>query len=1148
MPLAIRFREIFHNADIGIRIFDTKSGIEYFPYAYEKGQRISIEPQVLAEKGISAHIRRTRETVVINENMLQAIESFDSYIIPGTEPEKSAVYVPLIGGDEIRGLITLMSLEHEHAFSEPDVRLLQTLAGSMSVALENARLFDETQRLVKAEQERVAELAIINEVQQGLAAELDFQAIIDLVGDKLREVFNVSTLGIGWHNHEANLVHYLYVYEHGQRLSVEPQPPGTLAKLILKTRQPVVWNTPGEARQLSLSNLPGTDTQVSKSGANIPIISSDRVIGGIQIENFEREQAFGESELRLLTTIAASLGTALENARLFDETQRLFKAEQERAAELAIINEIQQGLASELDFQAIVDLVGNKLSDVLQTGDLGIRWYDEKTNLVYYLYEFEHGLRLEVPPNEPKPGGLWERMSKTRQPVIANTTEELLQISTVIPGTDASKSSISVPIISGDRMLGSIQLENYEREYAFGETEVRLLTTIAASLGTALENARLFKAEQERVAELAIINEVQQGLASELDFQAIVDLVGEKLREVLDTPDLAINWYDDKSNLIHYMYIFEHAKRLDVPPRPPSPGGIWDRIIRSRQPILWNTAQEGDAISPNVPGTDESKSGAAIPVISGDRVLGVIQVENYEREHAYGESELRLLTTIAASLGTALENARLFKAEQERVAELAIINSVQQGLAAELDFQAIVDLVGDKLRDVLATGDLAIRWYDEKTGLIHYLYEYEHGNRLSVPPMPPVKGGIYEQMEKNRQPVISNLISETAKDPLVPGTDQAKSAASFPIIRSDRVIGLIHLENHERENAFGESEIRLLTTIAASLGTALVNARLFKAEQERVGELQIINSIQQGLAAELDFQAIVNLVGDKLREVLQTPDLMIVWHDEKTGLMHYLYAYEHGKALSVEPMPPQPGGIFERQTKTRQPVVWNNQAEMNSISTIIEGTDTSKSGAAVPIISGDRVLGGIQVENYQHENAFGESELRLLTTIAASLGTALENARLFTETQRLLDETEQRAAELAIINSVGDAIARQMDVDAIIRIVGDQVREVFHTDVSNIYLYDPANNQVHVPYSYDREYVITPPFLIGDGVTSQVIRTRQPVLLNTTAEIDQHNAIYLTELSSYADKVEIVPGRADRRWRQGHWCDRRAELYPKCLH
>ena len=89
---------------------------------------------------------------------------------------------------------------------------------------------------------------------------------------------------------------------------------------MARTRQPLVFNTAGDYKKHSTGALPGTDQ--SKSLIAVPIISSDRFLGTIIIENYEVESAYGESELRLLTTIAASLGTALENARLFDETQR----------------------------------------------------------------------------------------------------------------------------------------------------------------------------------------------------------------------------------------------------------------------------------------------------------------------------------------------------------------------------------------------------------------------------------------------------------------------------------------------------------------------------------------------------------------------------------------------------------------------------------------------------------------------------------------------------------------------------------------------------------------------------------------------------------------------------------------------------------
>ena len=440
--------------------------------------------------------------------------------------------------------------------------------------------------------------------------------------------------------------------------------------------------------------------------------------------------------------------------------------------------------------------------------------------------------------------------------------------------------------------------------------------------------------------------------------------------------------------------------------------------------------------------------------------------------------DIRLLTTITNSMSIALENARLFKAEQERVAELQIINSIQQGLAAELDFQAIVDLVGDKLREIFNTGDLSINWYNEKANLMHYLYTYEHGNRLEIHPRPPIPGGLFETMRKTRQMIVANTPSdfERLNIPIVPGTDLARSLASVPIISSDRVLGGIQIENHDRENAFGESELRLLTTIAASLGTALENARLFdetqrlfKAEQERVAELQIINSIQQGLAAELDFQAIVDLVGDRLREVFMTNDFAIRWYDEKTNLVHFIYEYEHGERLNIPPGPPTPGGSFEQFLRDRQPIIGNTleiMARTGGLS--FPGTDTSKSLVSVPIITSDRVIGSLQIENYEHENAYGESELRLLTTIAASLGTALENARLFDETQRLLKITEDRAAELAVINSVQAALAAKLDIQSIYDAVGDKVSEIFPNAEVGIRILDSQTKLIHFPYAIER--------------------------------------------------------------------------------
>ena len=116
----------------------------------------------------------------------------------------------------------MADLEREHAFSDSDVRLLQTLANSMSVALENARLFDETQRLFKESEQRAAELAVINSVQRALAAELNMQGIYEAVGDKIREIFRNADVGIRVLDPKTGMVQFPYMLEAGARVAIPP--------------------------------------------------------------------------------------------------------------------------------------------------------------------------------------------------------------------------------------------------------------------------------------------------------------------------------------------------------------------------------------------------------------------------------------------------------------------------------------------------------------------------------------------------------------------------------------------------------------------------------------------------------------------------------------------------------------------------------------------------------------------------------------------------------------------------------------------------------------------------------------------------------------------------------------------------------------
>ena len=206
------------------------------------------------------------------------------------EPAKSVLFVPLIVGGEATGRISLQNLDHEHAFSEADVRLLTTIAGSLSVALENARLFEETRQ-------RNAELALINDVQSGLAENLEMQAMYDLVGDRIRDIFDAQVIAIGIVNRDTGLLDNPYMFEMGVPLHDRADVHRRRADQI----RPRHWRT--ARHQRAVHGTAPTSSDPRRTGARAVIhcrpctsLSSwaVRAIGRITLQNIDRENAFTE--------------------------------------------------------------------------------------------------------------------------------------------------------------------------------------------------------------------------------------------------------------------------------------------------------------------------------------------------------------------------------------------------------------------------------------------------------------------------------------------------------------------------------------------------------------------------------------------------------------------------------------------------------------------------------------------------------------------------------------------------------------------------------------------------------------------------------------------------------------------------------------
>ena len=672
-----KIREIFNAQVIDIVTYDRAANQIEDKYAFEKGDRTLLKPR--QPKGFRKHVIDTKELLMVNENVEKVSREYYNELLIGEMP-KSMVLVPMIVGEEVKGIISLQHMDKEHAFTEADVNLLTTLANSMSVALESARLFDETNRLLKETEQRTAELAVINSVQEGLAKELDMQGIYDLVGDRVQKLFQTHAVIIASFDLVNRIEHFNYVFENGEKYKLDNRPLNKLREKLIDKKQTIYIETEGKARNEYGITAIG-DTKMPRSLMFVPLLSGNNIKGYVSIQNIDKDNAFNETDIRLLETLANSMSVALENARLFDETNRLLKETEQRTAELSVINSVQEGLVKEFKSKEMYELVGERLCELFDTQTVMIRTFELEKGIEHWRYAIEKGERQYT---DPRPL-IWanKELIKTHKPILIN--ENYVETAKKYGGSGVSmgkppKSAVFVPMIVGDVVRGSVSLQNVDKENVFTDADLRLLMTLTNSLSVAVENARLFDettlllAEtKQRATELGTVNSISKVLASQLDAEDLIKLVGDQLKDMFKANIVYLALLNKKTKIIHFPYQFgDNIAPLKFG------DGLTSKIIKNGEPLLINKDLQELRTQMGITQIGvPAASYLGVPIPVGDENIGVLSVQSTEKENRFNENDLRLLSTIASSVGVALRNATLFeevklaKMEAEAASKLA---------------------------------------------------------------------------------------------------------------------------------------------------------------------------------------------------------------------------------------------------------------------------------------------------------------------------------------------------------------------------------------------------------------------------------------------------------------------------------------------
>ncbi len=431
------------------------------------------------------------------------------------------------------------------------------------------------------------------------------------------------------------------------------------------------------------------------------------------------------------------------------------------------------------------------------------------------------------------------------------------------------QATVIIPLTQARRWVGLLCF--YWREpHEFGEQELAIYHALVDLATPAVESHRLAKEARVRAEELAVLNELGQALTTRLDVDQVLEEAYRQATRLVDTTNFYIAFYDPERDEVAFPFVRDVTEEKIETRR--AGEGLTEHIIRSESPLL---IQEDLPKRMGELGIDSigqlALSWLGVPLIVGDRAIGVMGVQSYTIPRLYDEHDRDLLTAIASPVAIALQNARLFEETQRRVREVQLLHDVglaaASGVRLEETLQAAAEALGAEFEDTLVALMLLDPESDTLRVEANVGYSFDMVKNLGL----PLGEGITGWVAQHGEPA---LVPDVRLDPrYYSATSDTRSELCVPLVAGSQVIGVINVESPQ-VSAFTDDDQRLLSTLASNLAVLVERARLFDNMEQMVA--QRTRELRESLEKSARLQRQVIKAQKRAIQELSTPIIPIV--------------------------------------------------------------------------------------------------------------------------------------------------------------------------------------------------------------------------------------------------------------------------------
>ena len=763
----------------------------------------------------------------------------------------SYVGVPLVAKDEALGVLNLYTRE-EHEFSEEEIEFLKTLAGQAAIAIHNAQLYEETERR-RVEAEELARVA------RSLTETLDMQVVGDRIVSSIRELFGVRGATLRLLQPDGS---FLWLASCGEVFSQGPAgntvPPGMGLTNRAVTEGRPVWS-PNVLDDPEIHLTEAMRDYQLRSGNHsmiaVPLRAHDKTIGALTLSD-ETGRTYSDAEIALLNTFADQVALALENARLYDHTQR-------HLTRIQGVSEINNAIASTLSLRNVLDVLLEKIElNCPIAVACGVRLFDDTTGKMVPLaarhIPFEEW-RQEVATAK---GRLTKLLMETKGPVaILNMHADSRTSMNNFSRRHGLVSYLGVPLIVRDKFIGNLVIYTKE-EHAFSAEEIEFFTNLGSQAAIAIHNARLYEETERRRHEAEELARVARSLTEILDPTIVGERIVTSVRELFGVQGSTLRLRQADGSFRHLASSGEAFSQTSVGDVLPSDVGLTSRAIAEGKPF-WSKDILND---PEILLTDEmrdyqirsgNRSMIVVPLHAHEKLIGTLTLSD-RTGRTYSDNEAALLQTFADQAALALENARLFEKNELSKRELETTNrfldkslSQLSGLYTAMTPLGLSESLGEMMNGIVgrlieATGADAglFRFWNREAGDYPVIGHMGYSREFIEGARPERAEGAVGWVIQHGEPIIA---IDIASDDRLKRKAQLKmgfqSCAILPLRVHDVVRGVIQISSRTR-GYFDEEQKNHLLAVARQMSIALENRELFYSLKASRDELERANRVK----------------------------------------------------------------------------------------------------------------------------------------------------------------------------------------------------------------------------------------------------------------------------------------------------------------